>query len=247
MDKRIKEIRRGIKKRKGMRRVQVQRVEQKPMPIFPTLEESYDGNVDVTPIANKHMFRRQRLFRSFVGALTLFLLSVFLLQTNIQFFQPVAQFVHNGMKEEFPFAKVNEWYVSNFGSPLAIIPTKQMKDGTESGDFLTENEVIETFSTNGQGMTVLATNEENVNAMQRGVIIFAGNDKDYGKTIVVQHANNSTTTYGQLKDVDVHIYETVEAGDRIGKASKAKEVYVQMEKNNTYMDPLEVIQVDDSP
>src|SRR5699024_764933 len=134
MDKRIKEIRRGIKKRKGMRRVQVKRVEQKPMPIFPTLEESYDGNVDVTLIANKHMFRRHRLFRSLVGALTLFLLSVFLLQTNIQFFQPVAQFVHNGMKEEFPFAKVNEWYVSNFGSPLAIIPTKQMKDGTERSE-----------------------------------------------------------------------------------------------------------------
>src|SRR5699024_8558381 len=102
------------------------------------------------------------------------------------------------------------------------------------------------FSTNGQGMTVLATNEENVNAMQRGVIIFAGNDKDYGKTIVVQHANNSTTTYGQLKDVDVHTYETVEAGDRIGKASKAKVLYVQMELNNTYMHRLEVVQVDDS-
>jgi len=239
MDKRIKHIRKGIKKRKTSRRPVK---DTNDIPILPAIEEPYTGHVEVVPAK---MFHFKKIYIRLIGATAIFVLSMFLLQTNITSLQKVSSITNKAIHDEFPFAKMNEWYVTNFGEPLSIIPVKKKTDDLVDVNILNDSEVVETFSENGNGL-VLHMNENNdVRALERGVVIFAGNHKKYGKSVIIQHADDSITTFGQLSNIDVHLYEAVEKDALIAKGEKDKEIYVQVEKNNTFVDPLQVLEVDD--
>src|SRR5690606_14987800 len=110
--------------------------------------------------------------------------------------------------------------------------------------------VIETFQTNGKGITIAPTETTSVQALREGIVIFSGKKSETNKTIVIQHADKSTTTYGFLSSIDVHLYQIVDANQRIGEfnPTDANEVvYFSIEKNNEFVDPVQVIEVDDQP
>src|SRR5699024_12750286 len=79
-------------------------------------------------------------------------------------------------------------------------------------------------------------------------VTFAGNDRKTNKTVVIQHADNSTTTYGYLQSIDVHLYQSIQSNQRLGTFVSTQEnrhLYFSIEKDNQYIDPVQVIQVDD--
>src|SRR5699024_4643715 len=122
--------------------------------------------------------------------------------------------------DEFPFARVNEWYVTNFGFPQTFTPQGNIQLGNEhpSGQLSLPvmGHVVETFSMTGTGILISPQANTNVASLNRGVVIFAGNDAATGKTVVVQHADGSETTYGLLSSIDVHLYQIVEVNQPIG-------------------------------
>ncbi|MUV39503.1 Stage IV sporulation protein FA [Lentibacillus sp. JNUCC-1] len=110
--------------------------------------------------------------------------------------------------------------------------------------------MVETFQTHGSGILIAPEDTTKVSALKSGVIIFAGNDRKTGKTIVVQHADNSLSTYGYLSSIDVHVYQSVQAQEHLGvfePKTNMENLYFAIEKDNKPIDPVQVIQVDDRP
>ncbi|NBJ68659.1 MULTISPECIES: M23 family metallopeptidase [Clostridia] len=181
----------------------------------------------------------------------LFLSVAIIWQTDSPRLQSAKSILSTALVEEFPFAKVNLWYQDTFGSPLAFIPDSQSnhQEMSDNSQALPVNgSVSESFQTNGTGIKISTDGKSDVTALGQGIVIFAGNDRRTNKTIVIQHPDNSLTTYGELSNIDVHLYEHVAANQAIGQfapTDKNQAVYFSIEKDNQYIDPVQVIKVDD--
>src|SRR5699024_6254449 len=142
----------------------------------------------------------------------------------------------------------HHWYKETLGSPLAFSPSeKDLKVQTEPIALPVTGNITEGFQTNGSGIMIAPESATEVTAWDSGIIIFSGNDRKVGKKIIIQHVNGSKSTYALLSSIDVHLYQAVEAGQRIGTFNPSENnetVYFSIEQDNEYIDPVKVIQVD---
>ncbi len=81
-----------------------------------------------------------------------------------------------------------------------------------------------------------------VYAASSGIVAFAGNKGGYGKLIVLKHANNYTTKYGQLSKMIVSSGAQVTAGDLIGKVgntglSTGPHLHYEILRNGNHINP----------
>lgn len=198
---------------------------------------------------------QQKLFPGLMikGVLSLMLfLGVFLLlKSNVSLLEKPKEWTSHALQEEFPFARVYQWYEETFGTPLAFSPQNH-QEAVGQGDLSlpVSGHVTETFQVNGSGIMISPKEVVPVSAWHDGVIIFAGNDRDTDKTVVIQHADQSKTTYAHLSSLDVHLYQFISEGESIGtfNPTEAHEtVYFSIEKDSEYIDPIQVINVDDIP
>lgn len=258
MDRGIQKVRQSIKRRKNQKRYS-DHYEKNMLPLVMTDEEKHGFEQPVYHLQSSSYSKSKRipisryhLFVKAVIAIGLFVFCGFLFNTNEPRLERVEHFMYSALQEEFPFAQVNEWYISTFGSPLSFTPQGSIRLGDDSEEVITPvmGHVVETFATNGTGIMISPQAKTNVTAVNRGIVIFAGNDQTTGKTVIIQHADGSETTYGLLSSIDVHLYQIVEANQPIGTFQPTEEnevVYFAIEKNNKYIDPTQVIPVGDIP
>lgn len=256
MDNGVKKVRQSIASRKKMRGLTPKDgAEQQILPAFPQEEEKH-GYFPVMPDDRFSGNQKSRLTPGImlkgILAVLLFFGIALLGQMDSSLFDKPKTLANSALKKEFPFAKVNLWYQESFGSPLAFTAqSNQTATNTSSQLALpVSGDVQETFQSNGQGMMIAPGETTDVSVVRDGVVIFAGNDRETDKTVMVQHADGTTSTYGYLGDIDVHLYQFVKNSDRIGKFTPAAEnetVYFSIEKDHTYIDPVQVIKVDDTP
>nr|WP_237418581.1 M23 family metallopeptidase [Halobacillus litoralis] len=105
------------------------------------------------------------------------------------------------------------------------------------------------FQNDGKGIILTTASDSKVRAVRDGTVVFAGNDPDSGKTVVLQHPDGTETTYGYLSEIDVYLYENVQAQGGLGsvKAEEGEnaEFFFAIEKDDTYLDPVQVIKVNE--
>lgn len=246
MNKRAREIRKRIEKRK--------REAGRLSPPFEhmTDEERYGQPVitydryatdDKPPLFRKELF----LLKTFFSA-CLVLVAAIAFKNPSETFQPIRSFVKQTMEQEFQFAAVSKWYEQQFGEPLAIFPTKKTEKPSNSPSYAVPatGRVLEKFTENGQGIMVETNSNASVEAMNEGIVIFAGTKDRLGKTVIIQHADGSESWYGNLGTITVKLYDFVEAGKEVGKAAKetngAKGVfYFAIKQGDHFIDPIQVI------
>lgn len=256
MDNGVKKVRQSIASRKKMRGLTPNdETEKQILPAFPQEEEKH-GYLPVLPdghfSGNKKSKLAPGIMLKGILAVLLFFSVALLGQTDSALLDKPRTLASSVLTKEFPFAKVNLWYQESFGSPLAFTAQPhQTATNTSSQLALPVNgDVEETFQSNGQGMMIAPGKTTDVSVVRDGVVIFAGNDRKTDKTVMVQHADGTTSTYGHLGDIDVHLYQFVKNSDRIGKFTPAAEnetVYFSVEKDHNYIDPVQVIKVDETP
>ncbi|MDY0405453.1 M23 family metallopeptidase [Virgibacillus sp. 179-BFC.A HS] len=198
--------------------------------------------------------RKSQLISGFVLkgtlAVLLFLGTAILWQSEAEQFGTLKRWTSTAMNKEFPFAKVNQMYQETFGSPLSFRPHSGQTDGeTTSAAIPVNGSISETFQENGQGIMIAPTGSTEINSLNSGIVVFAGNDKKTKKTVVVQHADGSLSTFGFLSSIDVHLYQYVDKDERLGNfipGENGETVYLSIEKDNHYIDPIPVIKVDDN-
>lgn len=201
------------------------------------------------PLFNKEMF----LFKILASAcLVLFIAIIF--RNEADFLQPIKNFVSESMEQDFQFAAVSDWYESQFGKPLALLPTETKEDSDEP-DTMQEYalpaaaRILEDFGENGQRITIETDEGASVTAMSEGRVRYVGTETDFGKTVIIQHADKSETWYGNLESIDVSLYEFIQKGTSVGVASDVGDgtkgmFYFAIKKGDDFIDPIQVIQFD---
>lgn len=165
--------------------------------------------------------------------------------------------VQLALTNEFNFARVSSWYQQAFGSPLALLPigkssksvqqttTGPSKSGAAQKFAVpVSGQVTQSFNQSKKGITIQTALDSSVEAIDSGYVLSIINDKQTGKTVVIQHPNGDQSIYGDLKSVDVKVYDFVKKQQKIGMVSDQNNqgvFYFAFKKGNQYVDPVQVI------
>ena len=123
----------------------------------------------------------------------------------------------------FNFSLVNKYYEKYFGS-LNI--NKSVDSQTVSGQI--NYEEGEKYL---DGVRV-KTLGNNVYAIESGIVIFNGNKDGYNDTIIIQTSNGYDMWYGNLKNINVNIYDYVNKNDLISESND--KLYLVINKDNKF-------------
>src|SRR5690625_2718622 len=122
----IEKVRKSIAKRNKYRSIQTKGVSSnKITPSFPEEEEKHgyyplfqgDGSKSET----KSEFFGQFLLKGVLSVILFFVVAI-LLQSNNSFLEKPKKWTNEALVEDFPFARVHQWYKEAFGAPLAFTP-----------------------------------------------------------------------------------------------------------------------------
>ncbi|MFC2948480.1 peptidoglycan DD-metalloendopeptidase family protein [Virgibacillus sediminis] len=258
MSRGIRKVRQSIERRKKLRGLSSGKEPEKESQLFPAfLQEEekhgvYPGFAEAQGGAEKAGWNPVKglAVRAAVSAL-LFAGAAFFSQTDSELFKEPKDWTRAALTEEFPFAKVNAWYQETFGGPMQLAP--QQAANTETVEQLTlpvSGSVKESFQTNGKGIKIAPGEETGVAALEDGVVVFAGNDRETEQTVIIQHPDGSKSTYGFLSSLDVHLYQFVQRSQKVGSFTPMEEsetMYFSIENKDNYIDPVQVIKVDETP
>lgn len=255
MDNRRKEIKKRIAKRKRNKSYGGRGNRSRNLSPFMEYREPEElpwissadgkGQKNSHPLIRKEVF----LFKLFASACLVLLVAI-IYKNPSDGLQPMKRTVEQIMERDFQFAKVASWYEETFGKPLALFPGNG-KDGEEPAEYAlpANGKILEKFDSDNQGVTFQTEKNVSVTAVQEGVVIFAGKKDEMGQTVIIQHPDSSETWYGKLGEIYVQTYDSVKAGDPVGKVSpsdteEAGEFYFAVKRDETFVDPVQVINID---
>lgn len=257
MGNRADELRRRMKKRKKERyknkrnNFNAYHQEDDPISTYKTAYTTYES----PPFENTRspLWKREWLMLKFLISIILVLATAIVFKTPSSKFDQARAVVKKGMEKEFQFAMVADWYESQFGKPLALLPLKgvENKKPSEGGKMEyalpASGKILTPFTKDGRGILIETGNEASVEAMSGGLIVFAGKKDDIGNAVIVQHPDKTESWYGHLKTIEVKQYEKINTGDKVGTASNNEEglsgtFYFAFKKDDHFIDPLQVIQ-----
>ncbi|WP_047981707.1 M23 family metallopeptidase [Ornithinibacillus contaminans] len=256
MKKEIKDVRKSITNRKKSRGLPVHAKRNTLNTMLPSLPQDeekhgfYPNFLDASTSNYKSSNMITGIILKGTVSVLLFFAVAILWQNDASFLEAPKEWTSTALTEEFPFASVYQWYQDALGEPLAFSPER--KEATDEETTLAlpvSGNVIETFQANGTGIMIAPTETTSVAALNEGIVVFAGNDRNSKKTVVIQHPDGSTSTYGFLSSIDVHLYQIITAHQRIGEFTPTEEnemVFFAIEKDNEYIDPVQVIEVDEN-
>lgn len=251
MKKNISSIRQNINKRKQEKRKMALQSPPRSSAYINDMimeDEERHGYVSTGPSYLKKSSDKKPIFHSFllrsVIAACLFFVMTLSYQSNVSILKQPKEWTSYVLHEEFPFATMNAWYQSKFGAPFAVEPIVDIDE--DIAVLPVSGQIDQSFQENGQGLMISTVNKSDVIAVNAGTVLFAGNDADTGKTVIVQHADRSKTIYGFLSDIQVHSYQSVRSNQVIGSfkpSDSVEAIYFAVEKNREFIDPVQVIHV----
>lgn len=251
----IRNVRKSINERKRQRGVPTKSSQRVStiMPSLPQDEEKHGFYPDfIDSSASNHTRSNAITAIILKGILSvmLFFGAAIIWDNDAEMLDKPKQWANKALTEEFPFASAYKWYKDAFGTPLGLSPKSDSNEVEEVVLALpVTGNVIETFQANGTGIMIAPNGNTPVSALRDGVVIFTGKKPVTNKTVIIQHDDGTTTTYGNLSSIDVHLYQIIDSHQRIGEFTPSEQnetVYFAIEKNDKFLDPIQVIEVDEN-
>ena len=93
-----------------------------------------------------------------------------------------------------------------------------------------------------RGVDLRAAYGEPIAAADAGTVVFAGEQRGYGQTVVVQHGNGIRTRYAHLSSLSTEAGAAVKAGEAIGRAGRSgratgTHLHFEVTQNGQPIDP----------
>ncbi|SNZ11338.1 stage IV sporulation protein FA [Terribacillus aidingensis] len=252
MGKNLHSVRKGIADRKRLKGEKIQKGIAETVTPFTIEEEESHGfgpNPKYEPPRTEHTskFAARFMFRLIVSA-TLFFGTALYLQADHPFVEKTKATVITALTEEFPFATVNSWYQDRFGDPVALKPGEEGAEVIEAQAMPVNGTVVQPFDESKEGILIESDQKSDVVAVDEGIVIFAGNDRDTGKTIILQHADKSKSIYGHLQAIEVNQYQRIDSNEKIGEfvpnEENAQSIYFALQQGNKFLNPIQEAPVD---
>ncbi|MDD2391690.1 MAG: M23 family metallopeptidase [Bacilli bacterium] len=164
------------------------------------------------------------LIKVFV-TIILFLLTIIVLKNNDYLKKGFYNYIY---EDNISFAMINKTYKKYFGN---IFPLKEM----ETEKVFSEKLVYSNKSQYKEGLKLEVENNYLVSNQENGLVIFIGNKEGYGNTLIVQQTDGVDVWYGNLKEINVNLYDYVEKGNLLGMTEDNK-LYLVYKKDGAVLD-----------
>ena len=132
------------------------------------------------------------------------------------------------LNKNISFGFISKLYNKYFGEVLPSTNDKIVKVFDEKIDYVSKEKYLD-------GYKLKVTMNYLVPVVESGVVVFIGENKEYGSVVVIEGEDNSTVTYGNINVGDIKLYEYVTVGKYLGEA-KEDYIYLVMQKNGEYLD-----------
>ena len=166
----------------------------------------------------------KKKFKSFINRVLISLCLLIICLILIKVSPKAKDFIKTKVfNSAFNFSLVNKYYEKYFGS-LNI--NKSVDSQTVSGQI--NYEEGEKYL---DGVRV-KTLGNNVYAIESGIVIFKGNKDGYNDTVIIQTTNGYDMWYGNLKNINVNIYDYVNKNDLISESND--KLYLVINKDNKF-------------
>jgi len=252
MSKRIEDVRKRISKRRAMESKWQQNEQKNSKTVNPELDEndrftySYDDLVEKQ--GNNQNVRSTFLIRLLLSAITVLCLAI-VLKSNSPMSGKVHSVIQKLFSQEFQFASATKWYEDHFGSPLTFFQKNKINIAHNSNQNLAvpaSGKVLQNFKIDGKGVIIQTNQNQKVEAMKEGVVLFVGNKDSLGKTVIIQHADGSESWYGKLNETNVSVSDRVESKQVIGRVSPTNDgkygsYYFAIKMGEHFIDPKKVM------
>ncbi len=116
------------------------------------------------------------------------------------------------------------------------------QDRVETSPFGWRRDPFSGATTYHRGVDLRAAYGEPIGAADAGTVVFAGEQRGYGQTVVVEHAGGVRTRYAHLSSLATEAGADVKAGDTIGRAGKSgratgTHLHFEVTQNGHHVDP----------
>ena len=129
------------------------------------------------------LFKKEYFFFKILAAVALFLIIAVIFKHPSKQLDLARNYVTKTMNQDFQFASISSWYESTFGKPIAFLPQKEEPTETVNEPYAlpASAKITQTFETNGEGIIVETGKGSKVEAINDGLVIFAGKKKELEK------------------------------------------------------------------
>ena len=134
------------------------------------------------------------------------------------------------LKNDLSFAKLNNLYEKYIGN---ILPFETKKNNNITSVF-NEKFVYKDISIYKNGYKLEVDNDYYIPLIESGVVVFVGENEDYGKTVIVEQVDGVCVTYGNISSLNVNLYYYVSKGEFLG-SSNGSYLYLVFEKDGKYL------------
>ena len=101
-----------------------------------------------------------------------------------------------------------------------------------------------------EGLDIAAPAGTKINSILAGTVIFAGEQKGYGNTVIVEHGNGRRSLYAHCQSITVHKGQIVEAGQQIATvgatgSATGNHLHLELQLQGEKLDPKNILQISD--
>ena len=132
------------------------------------------------------------------------------------------------LNKNISFGFLSKLYDKYFGEVLPKTNDNVVKVFNEKMNYKNKEKYL-----NGYKLTV--TDNYLVPVIKSGVVVFIGEKEEYGNVITIEGEDNTTITYGNIKNSDTKLYNYLNAGEFLGEAN-GDYIYLIIQKEGEYQD-----------
>ncbi len=132
------------------------------------------------------------------------------------------------LNKNISFGFLSKLYDKYFGEVLPKTNDNVVKVFNEKMNYKNKEKYL-----NGYKLTV--TDNYLVPVIKSGVVVFIGEKEEYGDVITIEGEDNTTITYGNIKNSDTKLYNYLNTGEFLGEAN-GDYIYLIIQKEGEYQD-----------
>lgn len=246
----VKDWQQNVKRRRAqqMKMIQEGFTESNSFYPSPWQQSTSEALWQANPTAKKKSKKGKWIWQSVISVL-LFAFTYTVFQGHTSKALQVQQWIQQWVNRPVHFDSLADWYRQNWGERPALLPafSAQKEKSTQKPDYWTapvQGKLMLPFDQKRKGILIKTKDQAQVKAPSAGWVVYSGKHKDFGDTIILQHANGKQTWYGLLGQRKVAKKEWVKKGHLLGTAGEhegSSYVYIAYRKQGDFLDPTDVM------
>ena len=172
--------------------------------------------------------KKNKIYSFFNKLLVCFIIGItclILMKSNSKFKNYIEK---NVFKDNISFAYINNLYNKYLGN---VLPSYKTEDTTP---VFSEKLAYKNYNKYYDGYKLEVNNNYLVPIIESGIVVYSGEMENYGNVIIIEGIDGVDIWYGNIKNINVKLYDYVKKGDYLGEVN-SNYLYLVFEKNKEYI------------